>query len=211
MNIVEPKHTWNGTLAKRNSTKFIILHHRAGNGTVESIHAQHLTQGWSGIGYHFYVRKDGTVYRGRPIDTIGAHCQGHNNYSVGVCFEGNFGNEKMPSAQIGAGRALIAYLKGLYPGTKVERHSFFMTTACPGDNFPFDEVVNYVQSDEQTASNNGRMLLESANDIIWELMNGELKVPIDEVDRAVMALERAKNENSSLYWILYKVVNKEEH
>lgn len=49
--------------------------------------------------------------------------------------------------------------------------------------------------------------VESANDIIWELMNGELKVKIAEVDRAVKALDEAKKQNSSLYWILYKIVN----
>jgi len=53
-------------------------------------------------------------------------------------------------------------------------------------------------------SNDGRVMLESPNDIIWELMNGRLKVPINEVERAVKALEKAKNEDSSLYWILLK-------
>ncbi len=52
-------------------------------------------------------------------------------------------------------------------------------------------------------------MLESANDIIWELMNGKHKVKISEVDKAVKALEKAKSsdEFSSLYWILYKLVN----
>lgn len=50
--------------------------------------------------------------------------------------------------------------------------------------------------------------LESANDIIWQLMNGPLKIQISEVDKAVKALDEAKKANSSLYWILYKLVNK---
>lgn len=55
----------------------------------------------------------------------------------------------------------------------------------------------------------GDNMLESGNDIIWELMNGKHKVKITEVDRAVKALDKAKNnsEFSSLYWILYKLVN----
>ena len=69
MNIIEQSYKWNGSLSKRLSTKYIILHHRAGNGDVQSIHQTHLANGWSGIGYHFYVRKDGSVYLGRPIDT----------------------------------------------------------------------------------------------------------------------------------------------
>ena len=50
--------------------------------------------------------------------------------------------------------------------------------------------------------------LASANDIIWELMNGALKVEILDVPRALEHLEQAKAEGSSLYWILRKIVNK---
>ena len=50
-----------GTLTKRQSTARVILHHAAMNGSVKDIHRVHLNNGWSGIGYHFYVRKDGTV------------------------------------------------------------------------------------------------------------------------------------------------------
>jgi N-acetylmuramoyl-L-alanine amidase len=51
--------------------------------------------------------------------------------------------------------------------------------------------------------------LESGNDIVWELMNGKHKVEITEVDRAVKAIDNAKKNGnfSSLYWILYKLVN----
>lgn len=51
--------------------------------------------------------------------------------------------------------------------------------------------------------------LETGNDIIWELVNGKHKVKIDDVNKAVKALDKAKNSPDfmSLYWILYKVVN----
>lgn len=51
--------------------------------------------------------------------------------------------------------------------------------------------------------------LETGNDIIWELMNGKHKVKIDDVKRAISALDKAKNNQDfmSLYWILYKLVN----
>jgi len=52
--------------------------------------------------------------------------------------------------------------------------------------------------------------LESPNDIIWELMNGNLKVEIQDVSKAVSDLEKAKSENSSVYWILYKIINKKQ-
>jgi N-acetyl-anhydromuramyl-L-alanine amidase AmpD len=198
MKIIEQKYTWNGKLTKRAETKNIILHHRAGNGDAQSIHKLHLNQGYTGFGYHFYVRKDGSVYRGRPIDTVGAHCIGKNSISVGICFEGNFENEQMQTAQIKAGQELVSYLTGLYPKAEVKRHKDLYATACPGKNFPFDKIKRgAVQMAKFT----------TANDIIWELMNGKYKVEITEVDNAVKALEKAKNEDSSLYWILYKIVN----
>ena len=83
----------------------------------------------------------------------------------------------------------------------VKRHKDFDATACPGRNFPFEEIkkgAGYVKTE-----------LTSANDIIWELMHGKLKVNITEVDRAVRALDKARQsaEYSSLYWILRKIVN----
>lgn len=50
--------------------------------------------------------------------------------------------------------------------------------------------------------------LETANDIIWELMNGDHKIEIQDVDKAINLLDKAKREDSSLYWILYKLVNR---
>lgn len=201
MTIKEVNYKWNGSLAPRSSTNYIVLHHRAGNGTAESIHAEHSSKGWSGIGYHFYVRKDGTVYRGRPLDKCGAHCIPCNASSVGVCFEGSFETESMSAAQIRAGRELVTYLRGIYPKAEVKRHKDMDSTACPGRNFPFEEIGKGAVG---TAKE-----LTSGNDIVWELMHGKCRVPIDDVARAVKAVDRAKSnaEFSSLYWILRKLVN----
>ncbi len=140
--IIVPNYSWNGTLCSRYITDFIVLHHAAANGSAETIHNAHLHNGWTGIGYHFYVRKDGTIYQGRPIDKIGAHCvpQQCNKRSVGVCFEGNFENEVMPEAQKIAGKRLVSYIRKIYPGAVVKRHKDFDATACPGKNFPFGEI-----------------------------------------------------------------------
>ena len=103
-----------GTLSKRSSTKRIILHHAAMNGSVEAVHNVHKAKGWSGIGYHFYVRKDGSIYRGRPEYAIGAHASGSNYNSIGICAEGNFENETMSDAQKNSIKELVAYLKNKY-------------------------------------------------------------------------------------------------
>lgn len=54
-----------------------------------------------------------------------------------------------------------------------------------------------------------KKMLESGNDIVWQLMNGNPKIVINEPKRAIEALDKAKNSSEfmSLYWIIYKVVN----
>ncbi len=152
MKIINKDYKWASRLANRGSTRYIILHHRAGEGGADSIHQGHLNNGWAGIGYHFYVRKSGEVFKGRPIGTVGAHTVGKNSESIGVCFEGNFEKDaEMPTVQLQSGRELITYLKNLYPKAEVKRHCDFGATACPGRNFPFDKIskgVKDVTTDE---------------------------------------------------------------
>ena len=142
MQIIEMTYPWAGTLAKRGVTRRIILHHAAAvTCTPQQVHRWHLANGWVGIGYHFFVRKDGKVYRGRPEDAVGAHAGNNNSDSIGVCFEGSFDKEEMPEVQKNAGRELVAYLKGKYGITKVQKHSDVNATGCPGGHFPFGEIA----------------------------------------------------------------------
>ncbi len=142
MRIIETTYRWGGTLVKRQSTTRIILHHAAAKTcTAQQIHSWHLANGWAGIGYHFFVRKNGTVYRGRPEDVLGAHAGGNNYDSIGVCFEGNFMSEQMPAVQRQAGAELVAYLKQKYGISKVQKHSDVNATGCPGTHFPFDAIA----------------------------------------------------------------------
>ena len=142
MKINDVSYKWNGALSKRRSTARIILHHAAASKcSAQQIHSWHLANGWVGIGYHFLVRKDGSVYRGRPEDTVGAHA-GNNNYdSIGICFEGNFDREQMNEVQRTAGAELVAYLKDKYGITKVQKHSDVNATGCPGAHFPFAAIA----------------------------------------------------------------------
>lgn len=145
MNIIENNLKFK-TLTKRESTDGIFVHHRVGDGDVESIHQQHLKQGWSGIGYHFYVRKNGEIHRGRPEWAIGAHVSGHNYHTIGICAEGNFETDQMSDVQKNAISDLIAYLKTKYSIKFVKKHSDVSKTACPGKNYPFNEIVGNVKS-----------------------------------------------------------------
>ena len=58
-------------------------------GTVATIKDYHVkVRGWLDIGYHHVIYADGSINDGRPIEQVGAHCQGHNEASIGVCLIG---------------------------------------------------------------------------------------------------------------------------
>ena len=87
-------YSWNGKLSTRKSTTRIILHHaESSNCTADDIHQWHLNRGWIGIGYNFFVRKDGSIYRGRPENAVGSHASGANSNSIGICAEGRYMTE----------------------------------------------------------------------------------------------------------------------
>lgn len=148
MKINEVDYQWKGTLIKRNKTEMIVLHHAAAKScTVQDVHCWHLSRGWSGIGYNYFVKKDGQIYRGRPEDVVGAHATNYNSKSIGICFEGDFMVDTMPKAQLEAGKELVAYLKDKYKITNVKGHRDLMSTSCPGSRFPFDEIANAKQTE----------------------------------------------------------------
>lgn len=97
----------------------------------------HRDKGWSGIGYHYVVRRDGTVERGRPPERVGAHCRGHNRHSIGVCYEGGLNAQGVAEdtrtpAQRAALRVLIEQLHRDYPHALiVGHHTLDPTKECP--------------------------------------------------------------------------------
>ena len=142
--INEPNYTWNGSLSTRKKTNYIVLHHAANTSqTPEEIHAYHKSLGWTGIGYNYYVRKDGSIYRGRPEKAVGAHCTNYNSQSIGVCAEGNYETTtEMPQAQKEALKWLVQDIKSRYPSAQVKRHKDLQATACPGKYYPFDYITS---------------------------------------------------------------------
>lgn len=154
MKIIEKTYGLNGTLSIRNKTERIILHHADSSlCTADDIDKWHKDNGWTCIGYHFFIRKDGSIYRGRQEDAVGAHAQGGNSDSIGICFEGRYGIEQMPNIQVESGKELVSYLKQKYNITKVEKHSDENNTSCPGENFRFEEIANG-QVDNSVEENN---------------------------------------------------------
>lgn len=74
------------------------------------IDAYHRSLGWRGIGYQFVVRFDGTVETGRSEREVGAHVEGFNHRSLGICFSGNGDLQDFTDAQKAAGARLVLEL-----------------------------------------------------------------------------------------------------
>lgn len=150
MNIIETEWKWNGALGKRDKTSYIALHHaEAVSCTAVQVNQWHKANGWSGIGYHFFVRKNGEVYRGRPLWAVGAHVFGMNDCSVGICAEGDYHNRDkvMPEKQKKATQELIAYLKTIYHDARIVGHKEIGDSNCPGRYYPLAEMKNYDKED----------------------------------------------------------------
>ena len=89
------------------------------------------------IGYHFYITRDGTVHDGRPIEKVGAHCEGHNSPSIGICYEGGLDANGKPAdtrteAQRKALKSLVERMHRLFPKALiVGHHDLNPRKACP--------------------------------------------------------------------------------
>lgn len=97
--------------------------------------------GWSDIGYHWLIDRDGTHIEGREEAAIGAHTKGHNARSIGVCLIGGHGSNEaddpgqhFTGPQLDALRSMIERLRRDYPGATVHGHNEFAAKACPGFN-----------------------------------------------------------------------------
>ena len=97
----------------------------------------HRAWGWRSIGYHYVVRRDGTVETGRSLEEVGAHCQGHNRHSIGICYEGGLNEAGEPAdtrtpAQKQALRRLLEMLHEQFPNALiVGHHDLDPMKACP--------------------------------------------------------------------------------
>lgn len=131
------------TYKNRTKTDFIAVHCAATPTTadigVADIDRWHRAQGWAGVGYHRVIRRDGTIEQGRPDDGIGAHIEGYNSTSVGICLAGGVAADgKTPEnnftdAQMVSLLVVIKDLKRKYPKAVVQGHRDFpgVKKACP--------------------------------------------------------------------------------
>ena len=150
--IIKPDLRFNGTLVPLEPSRIrkIILHHAAHpTWTVWDVHRYHRdNRGWMGIGYNYFIHKDGQIYEGRGLN-IGAHAGPEwNPQSIGISCQGylhddkaNIG-QKMTDAQVNSVAWLCAkFIKQFnLSESDVIGHRDTKATACPGNRFRWDDV-----------------------------------------------------------------------
>lgn len=126
----------------KDAVRFLAVHCSATPPGVDigaaEIRKWHIDKGWEDIGYHHVIRRDGTIESGRPLEFQGAHVQGHNHESIGICLVGGVNKAGDPDANFTAAQyasleSLILALLPRYPGAVVRGHRDFpgVTKACP--------------------------------------------------------------------------------
>ena len=126
------------------NVQFITLHCSATRPSMQvgakDIRAWHKAKGWADIGYHFVIKRDGTVEKGRPLTQTGAHVAGWNQNNIGICLVGGLDDNFWPAnnftrEQWRALKPLVAQLRPKTAGgkAKIVGHRDFPNVhkACP--------------------------------------------------------------------------------
>lgn len=129
---------------KRETTNKIIIHCSATRPSMDTdaatIDRWHRERGWLKIGYHFVIKRDGTIEEGRDVDEVGAHAKGHNSTSVSVCMIGGMSEDMTVSEnnftepQWESLGAVVDTLTQRYPNAEVIGHNEVSDKACPSFN-----------------------------------------------------------------------------
>lgn len=129
-------------MKKLTSVDYLVVHCSATKITQDigkqEIDKWHRQRKMFGIGYHYVIRRDGSLEEGREHTVMGAHVRGHNHNSIGICLIGGIDEKGKPeqnyeSAQYAALKALLKYLKEHHPEADVIGHRDFpgVAKACP--------------------------------------------------------------------------------
>ena len=133
----------------RESVRYLILHCSATrcdkDYTAEQLLRDHKTRGFRTVGYHFYIRRDGTITQHRKLLEVGAHCRPWNRCSIGICYEGGLDGKGLPAdtrtpAQKAALTQLLQELGRHFPAALTVGHrDLNPQKACPS----FDAAKEY--------------------------------------------------------------------
>ena len=215
--VFKSAHTSNFKRGRTDSIKYIVIHYTANNGDTAKNNLNYFANNQNlSASAHYFVDENEVCQSVKDADTA-YHC-GAKTYKHKVCRNSNSIGIELCSRKDTNGKfyfkdktvanalSLTKELMQKYniPVANVVRHYDVTGKICPAP------MVNDEKLWKEFLSklSNGKKL-ESGNDIVWELMNGKHQIEITEVQRAINAIDNAKkNANfSSLYWILYKLVN----
>lgn len=150
-NVVEnAKHDELNVRKSKRNINLIVVHCTATEEgkdyTVDWIRKVHKSKGYSDIGYHYVIYRDGSLHEGRNVNLVGAHARNHNSNSIGVvyvggCPAGNLKKNKdtRTPEQKDALLRLLKDLRKLYPTAKIVGHKDVNKTGCPS----FDAKKEY--------------------------------------------------------------------
>lgn len=135
------------------SPQRIIWHHSADDKEAHQfnkIDAYHKQQGFPRssmgyyVGYHYLVEQDGTIRQARLESEIGAHDQGENSNSLGICLAGNFNLRYPTEAATASAALLVKQIRSRHniPVTRIEPHRWDDLTECPGTLLPDNWLIN---------------------------------------------------------------------
>lgn len=143
-------------MKKRNFTHFIAIHCSATKPGMDigadEIRQWHKDSGWEDIGYHYVIRRNGTLEDGRELNAVGAHVAGFNSRSVGICLVGGVGDlgraeDNFKPAQMQTLEKLVKQLKKIWPDAIVQGHRDFPNVAkdCPSFDVEswWDDVTDF--------------------------------------------------------------------
>lgn len=131
---------------KRLSTDHIVIHCSAtfpsSDIGVREIRQWHLGRGWLDVGYHFIIKRDGTIEEGRPVDVVGSGVKNHNHNTLHICLVGGapkgdpYGFEaNFTEAQNKSLKELVAKCQTYYSRADViGHHDLDSGKACPSFN-----------------------------------------------------------------------------
>lgn len=127
--------------------KYLVIHHSvtSHDATPDDIALLHKARGWGGIGYHFVITKDGTVYYVGDISTGRANVADRNHEVIGIVMVGDFTKHLPSDEQIRSAHDLVKYfltetpsLPTLKNWSQLVGHKDLGATACPGSSWPND-------------------------------------------------------------------------
>lgn len=142
-------------MSSAESVQYLIIHcsgtRSNSDYTAEQLLRDHKTRGFRTVGYHFYIRRDGSVTQHRRLLEVGAHCRPWNRCSIGICYEGGLDEQGRPAdtrtpEQTEQLLLLLARLVKLFPHARIRGHRDMpgsIPKACPC--FDAEGVFGYLE------------------------------------------------------------------